>query len=90
MTKEKDNNLIKNSQKSQLNNKNAAKSTKNSFKDKLCDLIQRCFYPDSCRCIVCDKEIQTDSKYCLCEDCLKTFLFNNGRICVKCGAPIEN
>lgn len=90
MTKEKDNNLIKNSQKSQLNNKNAAKSTKNSFKDKLCDLIQRCFYPDNYRCIVCDKEIQPDSKYCICEDCLKTFPFNNGRICVKCGAPIEN
>ena len=90
MTKEKDNNLIKNYQKSQLKNKNVAKSAKNSVKDKLLSIIQRSIYPDNYRCLVCNKEIQAGSKYCICEDCLKVFPFNNGRICVKCGAPIEN
>lgn len=56
------------------------------FKTILCDAI----YPDNLRCIVCEKEIPAGSKYCMCEECFKTFPFNNGRICVRCGAPINN
>ncbi len=57
---------------------------------KIGAVISKAVYPDDCNCIVCEKEIPKGSKYCLCEQCLKTFPFNNGRICVKCGSPVGN
>lgn len=60
------------------------------FLDKLKTTFSNAIYPDNCRCIVCEEEIPAGSKYCMCEECFKTFPFNNERICVRCGAPIDN
>lgn len=57
---------------------------------KIKKVFEKAVYPDDCKCIVCEKEIPKGSKYCMCEDCKKTFPFNNGRICVKCGSPVDN
>jgi len=58
--------------------------------DRIKIILADAIYPDNLRCIVCEEEIPTGSKYCMCEECLKTFPFNNGRICVKCGSPLDN
>ncbi len=58
--------------------------------DKIKIVLAGSIYPDNCRCIVCDKEIIKGSKYTMCDECYKTFPFNNGQICVHCGCPLDN
>lgn len=90
-TKEKTSKNQITNQKSGVKCKNARKKGKlRVLFGKICSVISKAVYPDDCNCIVCDKEIPKGSKYCLCEQCIKTFPFNNGRICVKCGSPVDN
>ncbi len=42
-------------------------------------------FVDKYNCIVCDKELQYQSKYGLCPDCLKKTTFVKENICLKCG-----
>lgn len=87
----KDKNKQKTRQKSVLNDKKRrAKEKRRVLFDKIRIFLANTLYPDDCNCIVCDKEIPRGNKYCMCEDCFKTFPFNNGKICVRCGAPIDN
>ena len=53
----------------------------NTFKNAL--------FVDKIKCITCGKELNIDTKYGLCEKCLKTLPFNNGHICYKCGDSIS-
>lgn len=77
-------------QKSYVNAKNTRLRGKlKLLYDRIKIILAGAVFPDDCRCIVCDKEIPKDSKYCMCEDCTRDFPFNNGRICVSCGAPIR-
>lgn len=77
----------KTSQKSALNLK---KSKNTEMFERIKQALLDAIFPDDCNCIVCGKEIARGHKYCMCEDCIKTFPFNNGRICVRCGAPMDN
>lgn len=85
--KTKDKNLTKICQKSRLNSK---KMKRKQLFDRFKDALLSAIFPDDCNCIVCDKEIAKGSKYGLCEDCYKKIKFNNGRICIRCGAPVGN
>lgn len=86
-TKQKDKKLEKTYQKSGLN---ISKMTIKQMFANLKDCILEGIFPDDCNCILCDKEIAKGSKYGLCEDCYNKMPFNNGRICVRCGAPMDN
>lgn len=82
---------MKTKQKSELNEiKEKRKESRKVLFDKIRIIIANALYPDDCNCIVCDREIPKGSKYCLCEECMQTFSFNNGRICVRCGSPMDN
>lgn len=61
-----------------------------SFLWKVRCWVEAVFFPSDCRCIVCDKEIVRTSHYSMCPECEAKFAFNNGRICVKCGSPMQN
>lgn len=41
-------------------------------------------FPENYSCYICDRDI-FDSKYLICEQCLKNLPFNNGRVCLHCG-----
>ncbi|MDE6613921.1 MAG: ComF family protein [Clostridia bacterium] len=42
-------------------------------------------FVDKYNCIVCDKELREQSRYGLCDDCLKEMTFLKDDICKKCG-----
>ncbi len=87
----KNKNKISNKTKNNMNIQNS--KFKNKCKlvfEKLKALLANSIYPDNCNCIMCDKEIPSDSKYGLCENCYNKLPFNNQIYCVKCGVPMEN
>lgn len=61
-----------------------------NFKDKFKEFWQDVLCPDDCNCIVCGNEVPQGQKFPLCEECEKDFPFNNGKICVRCGSPMDN
>jgi len=71
-------------------NKNMAKV---SFKDKIKNLIKKInneFYPRGYKCVVCGEELSTNTLYSICDKCMESLPFNNGKTCVKCSEPIGN
>ncbi len=42
------------------------------------------------KCIFCGKELNSFSKYCCCDECLKSLPFNDKKICQKCGEKITS
>ncbi|HEY8390319.1 MAG TPA: ComF family protein [Clostridia bacterium] len=55
---------------------------------KIFRFFQKIFFPADFKCIICDKDIFSDSKYCLCNDC--KLEFNDQNFCQKCGTVIDN
>lgn len=62
----------------------------NSKYYKIKDFFIKVFFTDDCNCVVCGEEVLRGSDFPLCEECAKTFPFNNGNVCLRCGSPIEN
>jgi len=56
-------------------------------KDFINNFLDR-VYTDENNCIVCDRELYERNRYGLCKTCRESFVFNKGKICVKCGKPI--
>lgn len=46
--------------------------------------------PPDIKCIFCGDEISVPNKLGACQNCLKTLPRNNGKICRKCGAKIDD
>jgi ComF family protein len=55
---------------------------------KLFGFLEKIFFPSDFKCIVCQKEIFDNSKYCLCDNC--KLEFNDDDYCQKCGTVIQN
>ena len=55
---------------------------------KLLQIIKQAIYPEHYSCLLCEKEI--DYKGCdFCENCLKELPYINGKVCLRCGEPIN-
>lgn len=52
--------------------------------------LQKILFLRDIKCIFCGKELDKDSRYCACSDCLKNLPFINQKECQKCGEPIES
>ncbi len=53
-----------------------------AIKDKILDIV----YPNDITCIFCDNEISSGH---ICENCLKSNIFNEGNRCQICDSPIK-
>lgn len=52
--------------------------------------LQKTLFMRDIKCIFCGRELAKDSKYCTCDDCLKTLPYITGKVCKHCGEPIES
>ncbi len=57
-----------------------------NFRQKILDFV----FPNNITCIVCGEDIDIGNRYNMCSRCLKKTVFNNGKICMKCGRPLKN
>jgi|LGVF01.2.fsa_nt_gb ComF family protein len=48
-------------------------------------IFKNALFVKDIKCITCNKELSTKTKYGLCDECLKNLPFNNSHICYKCG-----
>lgn len=53
------------------------------------DFLRKIFV-DNCSCIVCDEELEFQTRYAICGDCLLKLPFNNKHICSRCGTVMVN
>ena len=58
------------------------------LKEKLCKLFDLLSAKD-CKCIVCNREIHRDSKYCMCDKCRESLPAVKNP-CAKCGGDIPS
>ena len=54
--------------------------------ERLLDLL----FPNDIKCIVCDDELSSYTKYGVCEKCAKNLPFITQKICERCGEPIDD
>lgn len=47
-------------------------------------------FPPSIYCIVCEKPIDKNTLYSLCNDCLNVLNWANNKTCIKCGRALED
>ena len=47
--------------------------------------LQKTLFMRDIKCIFCGRELAKDSKYCTCDDCLKTLPYITGKVCKHCG-----
>lgn len=40
------------------------------------------------KCIICNEELKTKNKYCICDKCLQKLPYQTGRVCYKCGDTV--
>ena len=52
--------------------------------------LQETIFVRDIKCIFCGEELQADSNYCACDDCLSKLPYITGKVCKKCGEPIES
>jgi len=55
---------------------------------KIKDWLIKTFFPPDYKCVICDREIFDNPKYCICPEC--EIEFNDQNFCQKCGTVIEN
>lgn len=58
----------------------------NEFIKKLTNLL----FPRKIKCILCKEELKEETRFCMCSSCYKKLLFNDGKVCLKCGEKIES
>ena len=54
--------------------------------NKVLDVI----YPKNLTCVFCGDEIFDENRYCTCKNCKESLPTIFGKICEKCGEPLEN
>ena len=54
------------------------------------EFLARTLFLKDIKCLFCGCELETYSKYCVCDRCLKTLPFLRGKVCAKCGEPIKS
>ena len=59
------------------------------FKDIGKDLLN-IFFPANIKCILCSKELNSNTLYCLCDSCMHSLPFNTGKTCLRCDEPISS
>ncbi len=47
-------------------------------------------FPRDIKCLLCAKELNSNTLYCLCDDCMNNLPFNNGKTCLRCDEPITS
>lgn len=52
--------------------------------------LKKILFLSDIKCICCGKELQQESRYCVCDNCLQTLPFINQKVCRKCGEPINS
>lgn len=52
--------------------------------------LKRAVYPERVTCDLCSKELVADTRYPLCAACTETVTFTDGKVCLCCGAPIND
>ena len=57
---------------------------------KLREFLAHTIYMKDIKCLFCGKELDRDSRYCACDECLSSLPFLNGKVCKKCGEPIKS
>ena len=57
---------------------------------KLRNFLTKSIFMKDIKCLFCDAELDKDSRYCVCDDCLKSLPFLTGKVCKKCGEPIKS
>lgn len=60
------------------------------FLDALKNFLIKTLFLEDIKCIFCDDELNKKSKFCTCENCLKTLPFNNEKVCARCGEEITS
>lgn len=57
---------------------------------KIIAALKNLIFPRDIKCLVCDTELSQNTHYSLCDKCLQALPYNNGKTCLKCGAPIHS
>lgn len=57
---------------------------------KLRNFLTITLFVKDIKCLFCGRELDKSSRYCVCDDCFNKLQFINGKICKKCGEPIES
>ena len=57
---------------------------------KIKDFILEILFPSSIYCISCRSIIDKSRPYALCDECMATFRWANGRTCEKCGKILQD
>lgn len=57
---------------------------------KFRDFLTKTIFVKDIKCLFCNGELDKDSRYCICDDCLSKLPFLNGKVCKKCGEPIDS
>ena len=50
--------------------------------------ISELFFPSNYRCILCGEELDHNTLYSICDDCMNKLPFNNGKVCLRCSEPL--
>ena len=57
---------------------------------KFRNFLTNTLYMKDIKCLYCERELDKDSRYCVCDDCLGTLPFITGKVCEYCGEPIQS
>lgn len=57
---------------------------------KFLKLVKNLMFPRNLKCIVCQKELNSESHFSMCDACMEKLPRNFGRTCLKCGESIAN
>ena len=55
---------------------------------KILDSVRIDVFPNNYTCIICDCELDSDKRYCICDKCIKSVPFITDKFCIKCGAKV--
>lgn len=54
------------------------------------DLFLDALFPNNIACLVCNKELNKNTHFSLCDACMQKLPRNNGKVCAKCGEQITS
>lgn len=56
------------------------------FKENLLNI----FFPKDIKCLICGRELDTNTLYCICDSCMEELPFNTGKTCLRCDSAISS
>ena len=57
---------------------------------KVREALAKTIFMKDIKCLFCGKELDFDSRYCTCDECIKMLPFLRGKVCKYCGEPIKS